>query len=611
MRIRPYHFYIEKFRNFRDTSFDLGRKLTVVSGQNGVGKSNILSLIASSSGVSSKSMLGSNFQPEFTDFFNIDPDELYEDYKLYLTYKDNNGTEAFTKRLSFKDDTKFGRGIRIIPRTSNIGLENCTNKEAALRAKTNYDVGADGRVKIPTIYLSLSRLYPLGERKDTVKISKINKNNTFYKTKADVKYKEWYNYIIPNSIVNDASLTMVEKNACSRASLHMDILNTPTLSQSIGQDNIGNIISALVDVYVLSMQDGYDGALLCIDEIDVSLHPDTQIRLLNLFDKLSDELSIQFVVSTHSLSILKETIKKENKNSVDYKVVYIKNSMAPYIADSHSYELLEADMFGSLSFDTPKVRVYFEDPVGKELFRILFKAFRNILNAIKDGVDEPYLRHSSDVKDYVAINDRIIVQRNMENFEEKINQIPTILGCEELIKICEADSYFKRVIFVLDGDARYKEPLQKPRICEYINQKYDQKKLKLNDRKHPQNICFFPDYFAPESFLYRIIYKISNAPIDNYDFWRSMDMKEKTALYTTDKIKNLFANLPDTYNNDNLKDIFKEVSTTEVWKFIQASDIVTYYYSDYTTVEELLQFIESLKKAFDMAWPLTLANRYS
>ena len=118
----------------------------------------------------------------------------------------------------------------------------------------------------------------------------------------------------------------------------MDLINTPTLSQSIGQDNIGNIISALVDIYVLSMQDGYDGALLCIDEIDVSLHPDTQIRLLNLFDKLSNELSIQFVVSTHSLSVLKDTIKKENKNNSDYKVVYIKNSMAPYVSESNSYE---------------------------------------------------------------------------------------------------------------------------------------------------------------------------------------------------------------------------------------------------------------------------------
>lgn len=576
-----------------------------------MGKSNILSLIASGSGVGSKSMLGSNFQPEFTDFFNIDPDESYEDYKLYLTYIDCKGDDALTKRLAFKNDTKAGRGIRIIPRTSNIRLENCTNKVAADQAKHNYGVGADGRVKIPTIYLSLSRLYPLGERKDTVKISKINKNNTFYKTRADEKYKEWYNYIIPNSIVNNASLTVVEKNACSRASLHMDLLNTPTLSQSIGQDNIGNIISALVDIYVLSMQDGYDGALLCIDEIDVSLHPDTQIRLLDLFDKLSDELSIQFVVSTHSLSVLKETMKKENKNNEDYKIVYIKNSMAPYVSKIKSYELLEADMFGSLSFANPKVRMYFEDSIGKELFRLLFKAFRNILNTVSENVENPYLRHSSDVKDYATINDRIRSLKNMSDFEEKVNQIPTMLGCEELIKICEADSYFKRVIFVLDGDARYKEPSQKPKIRNFLNEKYDSKKLHLNDRSHSQNICFFPDYFAPESFLYRIIYGITNAPLDNIDFWRSMDMKEETALYTTDKIKNLFSHLPSNYNNDNLKNIFKEVSTTEVWKFIQSSDIVTYYYSDYRTVEELLHFIENVKKAFGMTWPITLANKYS
>lgn len=32
---------------------------------------------------------------------------------------------------------------------------------------------------------------------------------------------------------------------------------------------------------------------------------------------------------------------------------------------------------------------------------------------------------------------------------------------------------------------------------------------------------------------------------------------------------------------------------------------------DYTTIEELLQFMESVKKAFDIARPLTLTNRYS
>ena len=162
--------------------------------------------------------------------------------------------------------------------------------------------------------------------------------------------------------------------------------------------------------------------------------------------QLSDDLSIQFVVSTHSLSVLKETIKKENKNSTDYTVVYIKNSMAPYITNSHSYELLKADMFGSLSFDKPKVRMYFEDPVGKELFRILFKAFRSIVNLLGENIGEPCLRNSSDVRDFASINDRIRVLKNMDDFESKINQIPTMLGCEELIKICDADAYFKRVI---------------------------------------------------------------------------------------------------------------------------------------------------------------------
>ncbi len=192
-RIRPYHFNIEYFRNFKEVSFELGRKITVISGQNGVGKSNLLSLIASGSGVNKKSVLGSNFQPEFYDFFNVDKDEDFENYKLYLTYVEDDGTTALTKRLSFKDDTKTGRGIRIIPRTTNVNIEDCTLKQAEEKAKMEYDVGGAARVRIPTIYLSLSRLYPLGERKDTVKITEIRKTNPFYQKKADEKYKYWYN----------------------------------------------------------------------------------------------------------------------------------------------------------------------------------------------------------------------------------------------------------------------------------------------------------------------------------------------------------------------------------------------------------------------------------
>lgn len=610
-RIRPYHFNIEYFRNFKEVSFELGRKITVISGQNGVGKSNLLSLIASGSGVNKKSVLGSNFQPEFYDFFNVDKDEDFENYKLYLTYVEDDGTTALTKRLSFKDDTKTGRGIRIIPRTTNVNIEDCTLKQAEEKAKMEYDVGGAARVRIPTIYLSLSRLYPLGERKDTVKITEIRKTNPFYQKKADEKYKYWYNTVIPNSIKNEAVLSKVEKNTCSRASLHMDINNTPTLSQSIGQDNLGNIISALVDIYMLSLDDDYKGALLCIDEIDVSLHPDTQIRLLDLFNQLSEELSIQFVVSTHSLTILKEVLKKEKRNSTDFKVVYLKTPSAPYVTDRKSYELLKADMFGSLSFQRPKVKVYFEDEIGKAVFGMLMDAFRNIYHAVESNIETPALRNNSYVRDYAKINYSIHSLGGLLQFTDNTKYISTVLGCEELFKVNDADEYFKRVIFILDGDARYKDSSQKPKIRDYLDEKYDPKKLHLNDRNHTRNICFLPDYFAPESFLYAIIHTISTKPMEHLSFWRGLDSNETTALYTSEKIGTMFAGLSGEYNNDDLKDIFTDSFENEVWQFIKKSDIVTYYYSDYRTVGELLSFLENVKKAYDMALPITLSNRYS
>lgn len=610
-RIRPYHFNIEYFRNFKEVSFKLGRKITAISGQNGVGKSNLLSLIASGSGLNKKSVLGSNFQPEFYDFFNVDKDEDFENYKLYLMYVEDDGTTALIKRLSFKDDTKTGRGIRIIPRTTNVGIENCTLKQAEEKAKKEYDVGGAARVRIPTIYLSLSRLYPLGERKDTVTITELRRTNQFYQKKADKKYKYWYNTVIPNSIKNEAVLSKVEKKTCSRASLHMDINNTPTLSQSIGQDNLGNIISALVDIYMLSLDDDYNGALLCIDEIDVSLHPDTQIRLLDLFEQLSEELNIQFVVSTHSLTILKEILKKEQKNNMDFKVVYLKTPSAPYVTDRKSYELLKADMFGSLSFQRPKVKVYFEDKIGRALFGMLLDAFRNIFYTVENNIEAPVLRNSSDVGDYVKINDRIHSLERLLQFGDNTKQISTILGCEELFKVNDADEYFKRVIFILDGDARYKEPSQKPKIKDYLEEKYDPRKLQRNDRSHTRNICFLPDYFAPESFLYAMIYKVFTKPIEHSPFWRGLDSNETTTLYTSEKIGEMFAGLSGEYNNDDLKNIFTDSFENEVWQFIQKSDIVTYYYSDYRTIGELLLFLEDVKKAYDMALPITLSNRYS
>lgn len=170
-------------------------------------------------------------------------------------------------------------------------------------------------------------------------------------------------------------------------------------------------------------------------------------------------------------------LKKEKRNSTDFKVVYLKTPSAPYVTDRKSYELLKADMFGSLSFQRPKVKIYFEDEIGKALFGMLMDAFRNIYNVVESDIENPVLRNSSDVRDYARINDSIHSLGRLLQLTDNTKQISTILGCEELFKVNDADEYFKRVIFILDGDARYKDPSQKPKIRDYFRRKIQSKKI--------------------------------------------------------------------------------------------------------------------------------------
>lgn len=539
---------IDSFRSFHNVIFNVGRKITAISGQNGVGKSNLVSLIASGSGLTRKANFGSNFQPEFYSFFNIDTSENYSKYALYLKYVESGKSGYVVKKLTFKDDTATERGIRIIPRTSPYG-QDMGYHEAEKQAKFEFGVGGAARVPVPTIYLSISRLYPLGEKRDTVTVIPIKKSNKLYQKEADAKFKEWYNLVIPGSIKSEAFLSMIEKKTSSRASLHMDMERTPTLSQSVGQDNIGNIVSALVDVYILSQQPDYKGAIICIDEVEVSLHPDTQLRLLDLLKKLSDELDIQFVVSTHSLTILKELLKMQEKNEDDYTVVYLKNPSAPMVTQHHSYELLKADLLGQTTFDRPKPKVYFEDEVGQHIFQLLVRSLDQQYDTLITGNE---LRSQDAPIDAVLLKRKIEECEYLRNIEPNLIQIVMNLGCEDLIRIAERDAnYFNRVIFMLDGDARHKEVGQKPKVRDYLFSQYDTHGI--SDRRHTPNICFLPNYFAPESYLYRIIFELTHHENDHIIFWRTLDQKEDTALYTATKIRGIFSNLPDQFDNDDLK----------------------------------------------------------
>lgn len=141
----------------------IGKKITVFSGQNGVGKSNVMSLIASTFGTKERRRTGGTFQPEFDDFFTITNDEEYLTYKSYLKICVEGSNEFLEKEQSCKSDNSGSRGVRIIPRQSKYySQDSISKKELGRIVKDKYGIGPDARIPTPSIYLSLSRLYPVG-----------------------------------------------------------------------------------------------------------------------------------------------------------------------------------------------------------------------------------------------------------------------------------------------------------------------------------------------------------------------------------------------------------------------------------------------------------------
>ena len=353
--------YIKYFRKFHNCKFDFGNKITVISGVNGIGKSSLLSLISSTTGIKHDRLNGAKFQPEFFDLFNISPREEYSSYKLYMEFDKKLHTEGkgdylLTKRISFKNDVDEGRGIRIIPRTVKpLDNSNQITNGDAQKASGIYD----GRVHVPTIYSSLSRLIPLGEAK--TEESRIKNSDSIIKKGYADYFAKKYNAVLPDSIdSNNIVAYKIIKNNKSYFSLQ--IRDTTSSTLSVGQDNLSNLISAITDFYALKKENkNYAGGVLCIDEVDSSFHPSAVLRIWNLLVSVSNELNIQIVLTSHSLIILKQIIKYQATNSTDYKLVYFKNPDMPIVSKIASLQELQADLFDEVSFSSNKLNVYCED----------------------------------------------------------------------------------------------------------------------------------------------------------------------------------------------------------------------------------------------------------
>lgn len=177
-----------------------------------------------------------------------------------------------------------------------------------------------GYIQLPVIFLSLNRLMPLGED------SKLIDSNKIALTEEEKEfYSIWYNKIL----ISDDNITKVDY----LTSQTKDTLGVTTdyydwNSNSAGQDNLGKILLAIISFKRLKAKYNgiYKGGILAIDEIDATLYPGAQIKLIKALSTFCSKYSIQLIATSHSLAMLEQVINTQDdptrKNQA--RAIYLK-----------------------------------------------------------------------------------------------------------------------------------------------------------------------------------------------------------------------------------------------------------------------------------------------
>lgn len=557
---------IKKFRNIEDKKIFLGRNLTVISGQNGLGKSTLLGLIGQGysfygekffGGIENKAsdipnlekykdIYGKPFETVYSDILNLSEKYDHPDYdpikkgidtdislknQYYysvLHYESNRDFSVYSK-----DRGKDSNSIRLV--TSEIG-----KKTHLPMAKSMF----------PTKYLGLNRVFPiveLGTSDTSIRASSFTSQEREY-------FNMWKNYILLlEEEYKEEILTNKKINKTVVSTVNYD-----NKSISIGQDNIGKIISIILSFKRLkeSMGRDYKGGILLIDELEVSLFPAAIYNLLNYLYTESVSLKLQIIFTTHSLDLLKYLFLNSEKYDLNNKtkIIYLrKRNNKIQIENDYDYKKILTDLNQLVEKDMKKEKItlYFEDKEAELLFK------------------------------------KLVGTKIFSYF----NTIPDLtLGCGNYIKLYNHN--FPEIlnnIIILDGDA-----------TESLNASLASGRMK----EKPKNFILLPGV-NPENLFYEFLLKLD----DSHEFWtdkytRQMflsNYREKVQIpLNRDSSLKLRDIIKKWFNEEKMNWGKREISTLyNHWKK-DNEEIVKSFNNEFKTT--VLELVRKLNLDIEIVW---------
>lgn len=420
IKLRSIEFSKLPFRRLGSLTIKIAPRLTLIAGRNGVGKSTILALAAGASGLTkggtkAKSYFGKLPQAHVEDILKLSYERDFikaEDVKPYVDLQYRLGDDCFRKRCNVSGSESR---LRVVPRNEPRG---------------EYLVGgivipADGKVPLPTIYLGMMRVLPVGEAEpDTLVCSAAKMHPDDGALLAD-----FINRVISTGAKpGDGKTTTQAVRGTKKFSVHPEYEGYDSTNVSLGQDSLSSIATAIASFNKLQREfgDKYRGGILVIDEVDAGFHPHAQLNILRELKREARRLRIQIIATTHSLTMLEaahhEIFNDMRQGESQDEIVYLQGGKPIEILDVSRFQSIHDDMHLRLSkaVETPSVKVYVEDEEAALFLEAILTTARKTQLLNKTG--------------------------------RKIKTIAAKVGCSNLVGLLKADDYFSSVVIVLDAD---------------------------------------------------------------------------------------------------------------------------------------------------------------
>lgn len=442
---------VTKFRGFENQEFFPGNNITIITGKNGTQKTTMLGLISQPFSINKQDKLdgevplcGGSYRSGFSEKFRLSP--KFDTVKNHEWEMDIIGNESnpYVLESIYRDRSKGT--IRFWKKGS--------------REK------GDDYMPFPVIYLSLKRLYPVGE--DIVNEDKSKELDDHEKR----LFREWHIDLlnIQYKLKDPTLISGKHKDSAGVEAEHYD-----WHMNSIGQDNLSKILLALLSFRRLKLQypKEYKGGILAIDEVDTTLHSSTLIKLFRILNKCSNEYKIQIFCTTHSLQLIEYVMsiidkQKETKTAT-------KNIGLIYLQSENNKVKIEPE--------------------------ITFESIKNRINEEINPNNKP-----AKLKIYTEDNETILFAKAiLKTRSHNLEFVKIPFPCTTLIELVSKKVptfNHRESIIILDGDVRTNTS---------ENDKIKKRKLK--------NIILLPGNDSPE----RLLANYLNDLDDGHKLWESIN----------------------------------------------------------------------------------------